>query len=131
MVPLLSAALPFARFAYADYVESYQTWSATSGDNWQVQDLSGAPYSVPANAVVEVAVRNSRTVAEYWGGVRAVGSSLDRRFQLHEAEGGGDDLATMFVEADGTANATIEVYADVDAGVDFVLVGYWSTPPGT
>ena len=63
ILSLLVAAVPSARFAYADYVESYQTWSATSADTWQVQDLSGAPYNVPANAVVEVAVRNSRAVA--------------------------------------------------------------------
>ena len=63
-------------------------------------------------------------------GVRTNGSGLSRMLDIHEAESGGDDVATMFVQADATANATIEVYAQNNTSIDFYLVGYWSAAPG-
>lgn len=105
------------------YVEVYQTWTASSADTWQTQDLSGAPYNVPANAVVEVAIRNDSITAELWGGVRAVGSGLERRRLLQEAEGGGYDLLVMHVQTN--ASSEIQHYSDVTSNVDFVLLGYW------
>ncbi len=106
------------------YYEAFALWSATANDTWETVDLSA--YGVPANAVVEVAVTNSNTGKEYWGGVRAVGSSLDRRFQLHEAEGGGVDAVVMHVQAD--ASSQIQHYSDVTARVTFTLLGYWVGP---
>ena len=103
------------------YNETYQPWSATNADTWQTVDLSG--YGVPAGAVVEVAITNSRTGAERWGGVRAVGSTLDRRFRLHEAEGDGVDTVTLHVQAD--ASSQIQHYSDNTADVSFILLGYW------
>jgi hypothetical protein len=111
--------------AYGDYLESFQTWSASSNDTWQTKDLSGAPFNVPADAVVEVAVRNANASAELWGGVRAVGSSLERRFQLHEAEAGGWDVVVMHVQADGSSQ--IQHYSDDTGDVDFILLGYWDS----
>jgi probable HAF family extracellular repeat protein len=105
------------------YFEAFQPWTATSADAWETTDLSGAPFNVPGSAVVEVAVRNSAITAELLGGVRAVGSSLDRRFLLHEAEGGGIDTVVMHVQAN--AASQIQHYSDDTASVDFVLVGYW------
>ncbi|MBI4719436.1 MAG: hypothetical protein HY763_16695 [Planctomycetes bacterium] len=68
------------------YVENFQTWSATSAATWQTKSLAGSPFNVPPNAVVEIAVRSNRNVAELSGGVRAVGSSLERRLTLMESE---------------------------------------------
>jgi len=72
---------------------------------------------------------NINTSDEREAGVRANDSSLLRIFDLHKADGGGVDAAVMFVEADETANATIEVYAEVNLDVGFYLLGYWSTAP--
>ncbi len=105
------------------YVEKHETWAATDDDSWIVVDLSASPYNVPANAVIEVAITNSRTGNERWGGVRAVGSALERRFQLHEAEAGGVDAVVMHVQADG--NSEIEYYADTTSDIGFILIGYW------
>lgn len=124
LVVLLAATALAPHTARGDYVESYQEWQATSADTWEVQDLSGAPFNVPANAVVEVAVVNERAVAELWGGVRAVGSALDRRFLLHEAEQGGWDVVVIHVQAD--SNSQIEHYAEVTSYVTFYLLGYWT-----
>ena len=123
---------PLVPCAHAQYTESFQTWSATSADTWQTRDLAAAPFNVPANAVVEIAVRNGNCDNERWGGVRVVGSSLDRRFLLHEAEGFEDcptpghvgfDLVVMHVQTD--ASSDIQHYADTTADVEFVLLGFW------
>ena len=37
----------------------------------------------------------------------------------------------MFVEADATANATIEIYAEDELNITFYLVGYFTTAPRT
>jgi Tfp pilus assembly protein PilX len=106
----------------ASYTELYQPWSATSADTWQTVDLGA--FGVPANAVVEVAVTNTDTGRENFGGVRAVGSSLERRFALHEAESGGVDAVTMHVQTD--ASSQIQHYADRTDRIIFILLGYWT-----
>ena len=85
----LAAFAVVSNEADAQYTENFQTWSATSADTWQTQSLAGAPFSVPANAVVEIAVRNVATGNQRSGGVRAVGFGLEKRFQLRAAEVGG------------------------------------------
>ena len=218
--------------------ELYRDVSALERDRRTIpgRPSTSALIGVPANAVVEVAVINSDTGKEYFGGVRAVGSSLERRFRctrpkvagwtrsrctyrptpaarfsitpikapgqfrparlldgcdlrrtlrrlqggcecelaiprsrrlrcrresgrrnrdvanqhldrvagrpaayriqpgsgkltLHETEGGGVDMVSMLVASD--ASSMVEVYAEADSVVDFHLLGYWSTPPGT
>jgi len=107
----------------AQYVESFQAWSATSADTWETKDLSGAPFNVPADAVVEIAVRNADAAGQRWGGGRSAGSSLDRRFLLHNAESGGTEVVVLHVQADGSSQ--IEHYSDDTADVTFVLLGHW------
>jgi len=92
---------------------------------WQTKNLSGGTFGVPANAVVEIAVRNSQSATALWGGVRGTGSTLERRFFLHEGEGGGYDLLVMHVQTN--ANSEIEHYAESAAQLDFVLLGYWTS----
>ena len=106
------------------YAEGSSTWSATMADVWVTQSLSGTPWFVPANAVVEVVVRNGDDFNELWGGVRAVGSGLERRFQLQEAEDGGNDRVTMHVQTN--ASSQIQHYADTTADLTFLLAGYWT-----
>jgi hypothetical protein len=57
-------------------------------------------------------------------GLREKGSSLQRDIHLHEAEGGGCDVATIHVSAD--ENSTIEWYhEDVSENHEYRLLGYW------
>jgi len=123
---LVAIAICTARvdLANAQYTEKLEAWSATSAATWQTKSLSGAPFSVPANAVVEIAIRNTNTSNSRFGGVRAVGSALERRFDLHEAAGGGVDSVTMHVQTD--SGSQIEHYAETTTDVDFVLIGYWA-----
>lgn len=127
---MFGAAMPAE--SVAQYTERFERWSATSADTWQTKDLAAAPFLVPANAVVEIAVRNLNCSAERWGGVRAVGSSLERRFQLHEAESSGadctagpygDEVVVMHVQTN--ASSDIQHYSDNTTDVDFILLGYW------
>ena len=109
------------------YVEKFSSFTAGASASWQDEDLSA--YGVSASEVAEVVMANKSGNNEREAGVRTNGSSLERRLDLHEAEEEGLDVGTLLVKADATANATIEVYAEVDADVDFYLVGYWTTPP--
>lgn len=109
----------------AQYTEGIQVWLPTMADAWHTVSLADAPYSVPANAVVEIVVRNVDPLNELWGGVRAVGSGLERRFQLQEAEDGGRDRLTIHVQTD--ASSQIQLYADTTADVSFLLAGYWTS----
>ncbi len=104
------------------YVEMYQAWSASADNVWQSVDLGA--FGVPANAVVEVGIVNAKDKNERSGGVRAVGSTLERRLSLHEAEDGGTDTVTMHVQAD--ASSTIEHYSAKKGELTFVLLGYWT-----
>jgi hypothetical protein len=115
---------PILTSCQAKYVEMHQLYTPAVGGSWEVIDLGAGPYYVPARAVLEVAVTNINLASEKQGGVRAVGSKLDRRFDLHEAEGGGVDAVVMHVQAD--ANSQIEYYAENKNDIEFVFLGYWT-----
>jgi len=115
----------FPGTAIGGYTESFQTWSSTSAGAWQTKSLSGAPFNVPANAVVEVGVRNSDNDSPRSGGVRAVGSSLDRRFNIHAPYTDGRQPVVMHVQADSSSQ--IQHYAENTTYVTFVLLGYWTS----
>ena len=106
----------------AEYVETDETFFAAEYDQWHALDLSGDPFNVPPDVVLEVALRNRKRNAQRWGGVRAVGSDLDRRLELHEADGGGVDVVVMHVQVD--SNSQIQCYADT-SDIRFQMVGYW------
>ena len=103
------------------YTEKMQEIAA-SGTGWRTYDLSS--YGVPANAICEFVISNSNASYEREGGVRSVGSGLERRFDLHEAEAGGRDHVALHVNVD--ASSQIEGYAENATDIKFVLVGYWS-----
>jgi len=113
----------------ANYVETFVSFKAGANDSWENHSLG--TYGVGANQVAEVVIANTEDANEREGGVRKVGSSLSRVLDDHEAEAGGVDTSSMFVEAGGDDSAAIEVKSQVDTDINFYLVGYWSTPPGT
>ena len=105
-----------------DYFERAQIWKPDDEKVWAVADLSA--YGVPGDAVVEIAILNKKDKEEFWGGLRAVGSVLDRRVELGEAENKGFDTVTMHVQTD--ADGLIEYYAEKDNEISFLLLGYWT-----
>ena len=79
---------------------------------------------MPARAVVQIGLLNAMDIKENSMGARETGSSLERRIDLHEAESGGGDWASLHVPAD--RDATIQFYDQaVDAAHQFYLFGYW------
>jgi hypothetical protein len=109
---------------HAEYVEMYQAYTPTVQGSWQVLDLSGDPFNVPPKAVLEVAITNTSGSSESQGGVRAVGSTLNRWFNLHEAESGGVDAVVMHVQADSSSQ--IEYFAETGNSIEFTFFGYWT-----
>lgn len=101
------------------YFEMFMPWAVLSPDSWESVNLE--IYGVPENAVVEVAVINADG-SELWGGARTAGSTLERRLQLHQKDGG-VELMILHVQTD--ANGVIELYSDKEDKVTFVVLGYW------
>ena len=108
------------------YVENgVGPWTAST-TSWETIDLSAI--GVPANAVVQVTIGNLNPSNERLMGVRAVGSGLNRRLDLHEAKDGGSERATWHVNADASSN--IQSYAEASgAESSFAPVGWWDLSP--
>jgi hypothetical protein len=111
----------------ATYVERFNSFSAGGSNSWRDHNIGA--YGVGPNQVAEIAIINTSASNERLAGVRPSGSSIQRRINIHEAESGGIDAATMMVNAD--ASGIAEVYAASDTDIDFYVLGYWSNPPGT
>ena len=98
-----------------------QSWAPAAAGSWQTIDLSGSPYNVPANAVVEIAISNEG--ANVTAGVRAVGSALQRRLPIRAKDDSGARNLVLYSQAD--ASSQIQYYASVTPDVMFTLLGYW------
>jgi hypothetical protein len=78
--------------------------------------------------IVQFVITNESDSSENNMGVRATGSPLSRLLDLHEAESGGSDIATMHVNVDGSSQ--VEWYAE-SGGAErlFYPVGWWVLSP--
>jgi hypothetical protein len=105
------------------YVEAATDLGPAAADQtWGDVDLSA--FGVPALAVAQIVIANGQGDGHYMQGLRENVSSLARLLDLHEAESGGLDVATMHVTADN--NSMIERYhQDVSKTHKFYLYGYW------
>lgn len=92
-------------------------------NTWEEYD-SYAALNVPKGAVAEIIIRNANQGSERTGGVRKKGSSLERKINLHEAEGGGCTTCAMLVKTD-PSDGKIEIYAENIIDTYFVLLGYF------
>jgi hypothetical protein len=110
------------------------SYTATGGVNgqlaasasWQAVDLT--PFGVPADAVAQFVITNDSNNSQNEMGVRATGSALNRLLDLHEAEAGGADTATMQVKVDGSSQ--VEWYAESGpTDLYFYPVGWWVLSP--
>jgi len=106
--------------------ENFATWQPTTADAWETKDLAVEPFNVPYGSVVEIAIVNDHASNDHWCGVRQPGSSLDRRFKINEADGGGEIALTMTCQT--ASGSQIETYAEAPTGdISFVLLGYWTS----
>lgn len=115
----------------ATYVETTGSFNTIADSEWTQQNLD--TYGVPEGKIAEVLVSHSGQWVPQSGGMREVGSSIDRLVDLSSVftvEDGGSTYCTMLVQTSG-ANAAIEVYAGDKDEVSFHVVGYWDKPPGS
>ncbi len=88
---------------------------------WTDRDLFTL-YGVPKGAVVLMALINNEVASDNQMGVRQKGSALNRRFSPQEAEGGGQQVFTLFSQTD--ANGVIQIYTGDINNTNFALLGY-------
>lgn len=115
--------------ALGSYVERKVDFTASAANAWVTVDLSGAPYDVPANAVVEIAVKNTDQNTQRNAGARAQGSTQNRYFTLVQTGAGaaGTTFAPVSLMVNTSATSSIQVFAaNSTAEVTFTLLGYWT-----
>lgn len=114
---------PFVHYTEADPT----TFNVTTIDTWQEYDLQinrFVPVSTNLDPVVaEIVIGNQSASISQSGGIRSIGSSLDRKFGLRPATGNGFDLINMLVPV--SSDGKIEIYGSHTTFVDFRVVGYW------
>ncbi len=121
--PLFGTSGPQNWEGVLSFVEQTNTWAPTVAGSWQTKDL-GAAYGVPANAVVEIAISNSDSGSAQTGGVRAVGSVLNRSFSINKEQQGTESLE-MLVQAN--ASGQIQTFASSTSKINYTILGYWTS----
>lgn len=107
------------------YVHLYSTLTPTVAGTWTTVNLNTL-YGVPGNSVVEVAFVVSQGNADRTGGVRAVGSGLNRYITVNRASTN-DLMNVMVMHVQANATGQIQYYVDNTARTSFVVLGYWTT----
>lgn len=107
------------------YTEMASAAFAAGADaSWEDYDIF-TNLSVPKGAVAEILIGNKADATENEGGVRTDGSGLARKVDIMKAEDGGLALVCMLVQVD-SSTGLIELYAEVDADIEFRCVGYFT-----
>lgn len=108
------------------YVHLFETVTPGTAAAWTDLNLSGAPYNVPANAIVEVAFVNAQNNADRTGGVRAKGSALNRYLAINRSGTTGNmNVLIMNVQAD--SSSIIQYYVSSVTNTSFRILGYWTS----
>lgn len=106
------------------FVEKSVPFTTALNNTWDVIDVFSPPFNVPSGSVVEVAIGNSDTSLARLGGVRTLGSSLERTVDINSVPSNttGWEYYSMHVQ---TTSGQIEVLAEVAIDIKFILLGYW------
>ena len=94
------------------------TYLANSSGAW----VTEAIFAYTAG-VYHIILRNSEDNTANTMGIRAVGSSLDRKVLIHEPESGGNSYLDMMVKPD--VDGDIQLYSSDAANAIFILSGYF------
>ena len=115
-----SGAQPAPSLSYVELSPIFITPS-TAG-SWTAYNLNS--HGIPKGAVVEIYAANKDSANEYYGGVRNVGSALDRRIQLVKAETA-DSYSTVRMLSTVNTSGEVEYYAENTSSIVFIIMGYW------
>jgi hypothetical protein len=114
------------------YIETVHEWGAASSGSWNTYNLH--PYLVVPSGndpsiVAEIMISNSGTTSTS-GGIRAIGSSIDRIVDIFQKDNiewsGAHHAVTMHVQL--SADNKLECYAENHNNIRFNLLGYWVGP---
>ena len=111
------------------YTNTDGLFTSSTSNSWRLHNMTS--FGIQPRQVVEFIVQNTSGGSEYHGGVRYVGSGDEQMRDLHEAENGGKDFHSVFVQAADNVSAAIEAYAENSGSIEFKPAGMWVTPPGT
>lgn len=108
--------------AYTENMASFLSTDLSGDSTWTTIDLTA--YGAPDSSVAEIIFGMQEAGVENVMGVRAVGSSLARYVEIHEAEGGGETHCRMFVQLDSSAQAQF-YHSDISDADSFYIIGFW------
>lgn len=109
------------------YIERDPESFQVSAGSWTEYDLTSLSTPVPASTqlepiIAEIAMYNFNSIISYNAGVRSTSSSHERRFDIHDAEGGGGDWLSVLVPVD--EDGKISAYT-TSANIYFYVLGFW------
>ena len=110
-----------------EYIEKFENFVPISPSGWEGYELD--QYGVSGSQIVDIAMTNDSVNTGFEMGVRASGSTSERKVRIKEAEGGGKVPLSMSTIASGDT-AAIDIYAGDTTECLFYLLGYFTTPPG-
>ncbi len=105
------------------FTEQWVTYQVGAAEDDMWHETDGSELSLMVNTTHLITITNDDAGKNFWGGVRNTTSSLDRRLNIMEAEGGGNQTTSMFVQADGSKK--IDVYSEQDNDIWFINQGYF------
>lgn len=99
-------------------------WTIGQSSGWVDKNLN-TDYGYPVSRVHEVILVNGEADVSNIIGLRINGSSVDRKFKIHEPEGGGFSVMSTFVESDNSG--IIEGYSE-DNNLNYMyFTGYFDS----
>ena len=110
----------------ATYVETMEEFSVGADSAWTNVNL-GTDY---VSQIVDIVISNANTSIQQSGGIRQVGSSLNRYHSISPGLTNYPDHTSLHVNTSGV-NGTIQGYATTDADITLTAIGRWSLAPGT
>ena len=109
------------------YIATSEQFALSGVPNlWLLRDLDS--FGVQDGDIAEIVVSNNDKSIVRTGGVRACGSTLERKIILDHVGVSGPNSVTMMVRASG-ANATIQGFGSDNVDITFDIVGYWRLNP--
>jgi hypothetical protein len=110
-----------------EYFERFDSFSPSNSGVWESKALD--TYTVSSGQIVDVLITNTDNSLAREVGVRASGSTRDRKFDLSECGNLGESCLTQWVQASG-ATAAIQVYVEENTDSNVYILGYLNIPPG-
>ena len=120
----------FGRNPYIHYIENdtgYDVFETATPSQWGAIDISSkfSSAALAEGVVAEVLICNRSHPNPLWGGIRSVGSSLERKYQIHESFNNYNSHEVVCLHVPVSVDGEIEFYAETASYFDFRVMGAW------